>query len=246
MSDDVFATPGEKDTSTALDSLVGEGKKFATVEDLAKGKLAADKHVTTLEEEAAIAKELAEKLNKETGTAHTVADLMKAVKEATASKEGESEGTKPMSTEDLQELIKSVIAGETATSTKDANRAKGNALVLSKAKGDVEVAKALIAERAKAVGMTPASLAELSESSPDAFAKLMEIDSKTQAPSTGALDSANTDTLSAAVLEVDGFKTRSYYEAQRKEMGNLKYIHDKSLQTEMQKASQALGAKFNQ
>ena len=147
---------------------------------------------------------------------------------------------------DLQELIKSVLDGEKQTSTKDANRAKGNALVLAQAKGDVEVAKALIAERATAVGMTPASLAELSESSPEAFAKLMEIDSNTQAPGTGALDSTNTDVLNQGVQEVDGHKTRSYFEAKRREMGNMKYIHDKSLQKELQESAQALGAKFNQ
>lgn len=245
MSTDVFAT-GENNTSTALEQLVGEGKKFATVEDLAKGKLAADAHVSTLEAEAAATKDQLATLNREKGTEYTVADLMKAVKDATDSKEGDAEGTKPMSSEELQELIKSAIAGEKQTSTKDANRAKGNALVLSKANGNIEVAQALIAERATAVGMTPASLAELSESSPEAFAKLMEIDSTTQAPSTGALHSVNTDVLNAGVMEVDGYKTRSYYEAKRKEMGNLKYIHDKSLQTEMQRASQALGAKFNQ
>jgi hypothetical protein len=247
MSDDVLGAADDTSTSTALEQLVGEGKKFATVEDLAKGKLAADAHVATLETEAASTKEQLEKLNKEKGTEYTVTDLMKAVKDATDSKEGDSDGAKPMSTEELQELIKSVIAGETATSTKDANRAKGNALVLDKAKGDPEVAKALVAERARAVGMSTQAMRELSEHSPDAFAKLMEIDSTQQAPGTGALDSVNTDLLnSGAVMEVDGHKTRSYFEAKRKEMGNLKYIHDAGLQAEMQRASQALGAKFNQ
>jgi len=242
MADDIFAT-SEKDTSTALEQLVGDGKKFATVEDLAKGKLAGDAHISTLEAEAA-----AKPKGNEEPVQQNVADLIKAVKEAAANtKEGDSEETKPMSTEDLQELIKSAILGEKETSTKDSNRAKGNALVLSKANGDVAVAKAMVAERATAVGMTPTSLAELSESSPAAFAKLMEIDSKTQAPSTGGLPNAQGNVLdSGAVLEVEGHKTKSYYEAKRKEMGNKDYMYDSKLQTEMQKAAIALGSRFNQ
>ncbi len=244
MSDDVFGTPAAN-TDSALDALVGEGKKFATVELLAEGKAKSDEHIAALEKEAADNKEAFEKLTKEKGT-YSVDDLMKAVKDAAIAKEGEAGTTKPMSPEELQELIKSAIAGEKQTSTEDANRAKGNALVLSKAGGDVEVAKALVAERAKVVGMTPAALAELSESSPEAFAKLMEIDSTKQAPNTSGLPNSNTDVQQTGVLEVDGHKTASYFEARRKEMGNLKYIHDKALQTEMGKATQALGDKFYQ
>lgn len=239
MSTDLFGKPAEESTSTALEQLVGEGKKFATIEDLAKGKLTSDEHITKLESEAAANVKEPEQPN--------VAELIKAVKDAAANtKEGETEETKPMSTEDLQELIKSVLDGENAASTKDANRAKGNALVLAKANGDVDVAKSMIAERATAVGMTPTSLAELSENSPEAFAKLMEIDSKTQAPNTATLPNAANALPGGPVLEVDGHKTSSYFEAKRKEMGNLKYIHDKALQAEIGRASQALGARFNQ
>jgi len=52
MSDDVFSTQtGDQTSKTSLEELVGEGKKFKTVEDLAKGKLEADSFIAQLEGE---------------------------------------------------------------------------------------------------------------------------------------------------------------------------------------------------
>ncbi len=159
MSDDVFTSNQNGENESALDALVGEDKKFNDVEGLAKGKQESDAHITKLEGEASELKTQLEKLQKEKGTEYTVADLMKAVREVTA-KEG-SEGGKPMSNEELQEVIKSVMDGENAANTKAANRAQGNKLVLDKVDGNVEAAKALVAERAGKLGMSPAKLAEM-------------------------------------------------------------------------------------
>ena len=152
-----------------------------------------------------------------------------------------------MSDEDLVNKIKSVIDGDRVDSTREANRAQGNKLVLDKANGDVEVAKALVAERASQLGMSPDRLAGLSEQSPQAFAKLMEIDNTNTQPTIQGLDSVNTQVSgNQAVMEVDGHKTKAYFEQRRREIGNLKYLHDKPLQAEIQAASQALGERFYQ
>lgn len=248
MSDDVFTNDNQDSgNESALDALVGEGKKFNDVEGLAKGKQESDTHITKLETEAAELKTQLDKLQKEKGTEYSVADLMKAVREATA-KEG-STGDKPMSNEELQEVIKSVIDGETVATTKATNRELGNKLVLQKVDGNVEAAKALVAERAGKLGMSPAKLAELSEDSPDAFARLMEIDKSTASSGTAGLDKINTEGLGAdqPVLEIDGHKTKSYFDAKRKSMGNRAYLNDAVLQGELQRSSQALGVeRFNQ
>ena len=244
---DVFTNDQEGGNESALDALVGEGKKFNDVEGLAKGKQESDTHITKLEGEQAELKTQLEKLQKEKGTEYTVAELMKAVREATA-KTG-SEGDKPMSNEELQEVIKSVMDGENVANTKATNRAQGNKLVLDKVDGNVEAAKALVAERAGKLGMSPAKLAELSEESPSAFARLMEIDASTASSGTASLDGVNTESLGAdqPVLEIDGHKTKSYFDAKRKEMGNRAYLNDSVLQGELQRSSQALGVeRFNQ
>lgn len=240
---DVFTT--SEGTESALDTLVGEGKKFATVEDLAQGKLASDAHISKLEDEAVTSKEALDSKTTAEQEALTVKDIVAALKETdtnTSSKEGTQ-----MSTEDLVEQIKSVIDGEKVTSTREANRATGNKLVLDKANGDVDIAKALVAERASQLGMSPDILASLSEQSPQAFAKLMEIDTtKTQG---SVLDLPNVNSQHNAtddVMEIDGVHTKKYFDAKRKELGNLKFMHDRSLQGEMQKASQELGERYYQ
>lgn len=57
MTESIFNEPQEQQTPSpeiaALNALVGEGKKFKTVEDLAKGKQAADEHIARLERELA-------------------------------------------------------------------------------------------------------------------------------------------------------------------------------------------------
>ena len=45
------APEAQLDTNSFLDQLVGEGKKFANIEDLAKGKLNSDEHIDKLENE---------------------------------------------------------------------------------------------------------------------------------------------------------------------------------------------------
>lgn len=248
MTDDVFTEDQSGGTESALETLVGDGKKFTDVEGLAKGKMESDSHITKLETENADIKERFEKLQKEKGTEYTVADLMKAVKDATTTEGSEGEQTQ-LSPEELQKVIKTVVEGEKQADTKAANRALGNKLVLGKVDGNVEAAKALVAEQAAKLGIAPAKLAELSEESPQAFAKLFGIDPSTaSSQGTAALPGVKTGDLDTGpVLEVEGHKTKSYFDAKRKEMGNAKFLNDTSLQSEMLKAAQALGLeRFNQ
>ncbi len=245
MADDVF-TQTKGNEESALQALVGEGKKFADAELLAKGKQEADAHITKLEEEAATRGAEMDALKTQQGTEVTIAELLKAVKESQT--EAGSEEGKQLSNDELVALIKSVTEGETVASTKAANRAEGNKLVLAKAQGDVVVAKSLVAAAAKANGLTTDAMAKLSEESPQAFAKLMEVETSITPAGTQGLDNVNTSVLdgSTGVTEIDGHKTKRYFDAKRKEMGNVKYLYDTGLQRQMQEASQELGERFYQ
>ena len=241
MSDDVFATDQSGDS--VLDTLVGAGKKFDNVEALAKGKQESDEHIKTIEQENAKLKEDLEKA----GADSNINELIEAVKQAQAIKQS-SEGDKTMSQEELQEVIRSIVKDDNTADTKAANRAKGNALVLQKVDGNVEAARALVTERATALGMTPKALAELSEESPEAFAAL--IDPKTSIASSGSptqLDGVRTDVLDSNTipLEEDGFKTKAWFDAKRKEVGHVKYINDQTIQRELTRSMNGLGERFN-
>ena len=245
MSDDVFAA--DQGSVSALDALVGEGKKFADAEALAKGKAQADEHISTVEQENATLKEQLEAATLAAGKTAPVEELLAAIKEANTTQQS-SEGGQTMSADELQDVIKSVLQNEKSADTKAANRAKGNALVLKAVDGDVEAARALVAERATALGMSPAAMAELSENSPDAFAAL--IDPKTSTQSSGSptsLPHINVLGLDQDTrpLEVEGFKTKAWFDAKRKEVGHVKYINDPSIQGELTRSMNGLGERFN-
>lgn len=245
MPNDVFTPTGDKNESV-LDSLVGQGKKFVDSEALAKGKQEADVFIEQLKEEKRLALEELEKVQKEKGTEYTVADLIKAVKDSTADPGNDGKGPPAQTPEDLQELIKNVLKGEQAQATAFANRSKGNALVLQKVDGNVEAATALVAERAKSLGLAPEKLAELSEESPEAFAKVMGLDVK-DVPQQGTVALPKSNQIlpqGDAVMEIDGHKTKAWFDAQRKEMGTRKYLNNNRIQNQLMRASQALGTKF--
>jgi len=152
-----------------------------------------------------------------------------------------------MSTEELQEAIRSVVKTDATADTKAANRAIGNKLVLEKVEGNVEAARALVTERATQLGMTPAALAELSEESPSAFAALIDPEASTASSGRIAqLDGKNNVfDSSGPVLEVDGFKTKAWFDAQKKEIGHVKYLNDQSIQMELVRSMNGLGERFN-
>lgn len=232
-----------------LEALVGPGKKFATVEDLAKGKANSDEYIKKLEEETEeLRKELTKALeNGETNA--TIADIVKALrdKEDTASKEGGDNQT-ARTDEELQEMVKSILKGETQAATAKANRELGNKLVLQKVGGDIDAAKSYVAERAKRLGLTPSKLAELSEESPDAFATLMDVRPSTSSGSVAGLRDGHATATSphgGPRMEIDGYHTKAYFDAKRKELGNAKYIADRKLQSEYMRSALKLGEKFD-
>jgi hypothetical protein len=239
---DIFAQD-QGTTTTPLEELVGEGKKFADVQALAVGKKESDAFITQLQEENRVAMEALNAREQADNKQQTVADLIAAVK---ATPE-ENEPTKAMSPEELQELVRATVTGDSAKATAEANRQLGNALVLEKLGGDVEAAKAFVTGKARELGTTPAALAELSEQAPKAFAKLMEVpDKNVPEGSLQNLPAQHDLNPSGTVMEIEGHKTHAYYRAQKKEMGAARWISDRALQKAMLADGLALGDRFKQ
>ena len=235
---------GEQQQTNPLDELVGEDKKFKTLEDLAKSKLEADAFIEQLKEENRLALEELEKHNANTDESVKVSDLIKTVKEAA---QQDSDGNNQMTDEDLSEKVKQILRGEQQELTRSANRDKGNELVLQKVGGDVEAAKIYVAERAKELGITPARLAELSEVSPDAFAKLIDAEPSISSRGKVPLQDRNPQAMkhTANVETIEGRHTKAYYDRMRKEMGTVKYLQNRKLQKAYLDDAMALGERFN-
>ncbi len=245
MSDDVFA--GDHISKSVLDTLVGEGKKFDNVEALAKGKAESDEHIATIEKENADMKLRLDTLEAGQQKEGNLTEVLQAIKTANLDKES-SEGGKTIPTEELEKLVRNVMTTEEEVATKATNRAKGNSLVLELMEGNVEAARQLVTERAAQLGMTPAALAALSEQSPDAFASLVTPDKSTASSGqTTILPKINTDAFgqNTTPQEVDGFKTKAWFDAKRKEVGHVKYLNSQSIQRELSRSMNGLGERFN-
>jgi hypothetical protein len=246
---DVFETPtkGEETPVTQVSDLVGEDKKFKTVEDLAKGKLEADSYIEQLKEENRIAREKLGELEGSKSKDETVSELLRAVREHQKDQQGDVKGDNQVNDEDLSERIKAIMQGETEAQTKAQNRSEANQSVLDKVGGSVEAAQAYLAERAKQLGMTVERLRELGEISPSAFAKLVDADSSTVSKGiTGLTHQSSSNHQVGPQTEIDGHKTKAYYDALKKEIGPAKYWNDHKIQGQYAKDAMFLRERFNQ
>lgn len=245
MSDDVFTeTQGENES--VFDTLVGEDKKFKTPEDLARGKREADAFITKVQDENASLKEelakLQERLGESEGSKNLVEEIRGAIKGA------ESDGNQPVDKEALSKLVREIMQGEISEKTAKENRSKGQSLVLKQVGGDVDAARKLLAERAESINMTVADLRELSEKSPDAFAKLIEdAPSAAGSGSVSAIKGQNTQSHGSSVRPefIDGTPTKAYFDRIKKEVGLQKFISDTKLQRQYLDAAMKLDDRFN-
>ena len=244
---DAFSTGTKTGETSPLTELVGEGKKFATNEDLAKGKQEADLFIEKLQDENKQALAALVEAQEKGKDSATVSELLAAVKEAQSKSADES--TPQLDESALVDLVKKTLQGENAADKAARNRKEANSLVLQKVNGDAEAAKAYVAERAKSLGLSPERLGELSEESPSAFAALVGLTPQA-VPSKGIGDlkaDTNPQALKPdSIAMIDGHHTQAHYTALRKEMGVAKFLGQKSIQIQMLKDAQALGMdKFN-
>jgi hypothetical protein len=238
-NNDVFSGQPTEETS-AVDALVGDGKKFKTIDDLAKGKQEADSFIEQLKaKQEEMANEL-ENLKAQQAASTTAGDVLKALKESNQSTE------KPVLDEDdLVQKVRQILQGETAEQTAKRNREQANNLLLEKA-GSQEAAREYLAGRARELGVSVDKLRELGETSPTLFAKAVDVDLRAKEASASQLPGVNADALAAggSQLEVDGVPTKAYFDKLRKDMGNYAFIQDSGIQTRMVRAAEKLGSKF--
>lgn len=247
MTEDIFSTDKTEVSADkgALEALVGEGKKFKTIEELATGKQESDAFVEQLQGENKTMRDRVVELEGASNKEATVAELIAAVKKAD---QGSTEDTvTPMSAEDLAKQVKNIMQGETDAQTRASNRALANQSVLDKVNGDPEAAKSYLTERAKQLNLTVAGLTELGETSPIAFAALVETDLTKQSSqaSISSLDGKNTAATDQTVgVQIDGHNTKVYFDNLKKEMGVQRFWNSSKVQGEMHKAKVALGEQF--
>jgi hypothetical protein len=115
-----------------LAELVGEGKKFKTVEDLAKSKVQADQFIEQLKTESAEMRRRLTELEASAGKSRTIEDVLNAVKGA--QEEGGNQSA--ISTEDILKAIDRRVSELDIAKARKANAEIAQAELLSRFKGD--------------------------------------------------------------------------------------------------------------
>jgi hypothetical protein len=174
--------------SSTFESLVGEGKKFQSPEDLAKGKMEADQFIEQLKQEQA---ELREELSKRL----TSEEVLEKIRENNQ-QQGQSQGdnTSPqLSEERLSELVKNTLESTRTEETKQNNVQSVDQQLVNQF-GDK--AGEWLNTKSQELGVSIAFLQDVASTSPAAFFNTVGLNNTNQQGKASVTTSTvNTETL---------------------------------------------------
>lgn len=207
-------------TPTVVDQLVGEGKKYQSVDELAKAYMNADEFLETLKAEN---RELKEKATK----VATIDEVMERINsqskpaDVVADQPAQSQG---LTKEELQALVEATVTGMETSKTRTENLKKANTL-LKEAFG--EKAEEAFKEVAKTPELEKV-YQQLAEVDPQEFIKrFVAVPKNTAAqPDTGG--TAVLHTPGGNRIQVEG--TKEFYDNIRRTNASLYYSQDFQLQ----------------
>lgn len=229
-----------EDKTSVRDQLVGEGKKFKTDEDLAKGKLEADAFVASLTQETAELKRQLSEALKHADTTSALEKIMTEITKPTVTDDKTIAGsptdkvnqTQTLSQDDIVKII------EAREVEKQAVRNHADALAkVQKVYGD-KTAEVLAAKAAN-LGLSVDELTALARRSPSAFVTL--VGANPSNPGTRSMASAGTVNSQAQDGPNPGVRNKAFYDAKMKEMGATKFVFDSKLQIQLHKDRMELG-----
>jgi len=194
------------------DTLVGEGKKFADTEALAKGKYEADQFVEQLQSEN---KGLREELDRRVTAEETVDKLIQERTTQAANNEGVTTPSPQISQEGIAELVKQTMETQKSSEVESSNIQQADQVMADRFG---EKRGEWLASKAKELGVGISFLQSIAATSPTTFLKTVGLDSS--APSgTGTVPSGNvnTDALNTTPHSQGATPgTMKYYEEMRK------------------------------
>ena len=223
----------EQQTS-AFDSLVGEERKFKNADDLAKGKLEADKFIDQLKSElSGMREELDKRMTSE--------EVLAKIKEETRnSVQQQGENTTPSLSEDkVEELVKKTLESTRTEETKHGNlQAVDNKLV--EMFGDK--AGQWLVTKSQELGVNPGFLEDVAKTSPSAFFNTVGLNEPNiQSKSSVTTSSVNTETLQNVTQQQSAqVGTKRYYDDIRKQ--NPRKYWTPEVQNQILKSREELGS----
>jgi hypothetical protein len=224
-----------------LAELVGEGKKFKTPADLAKGKLEADAFIEKLKKEneelrkLADRKDYAEELLAKLETKATAPNVSQPPNDNGTQK---TDNQSALSEDAIQRLVEQKITQIEKTKTATQNITTANDLMV---KEFGETAKTVLTTRAAELGLSVDRMKELAAESPVAFLALVK-GSKTTGSQATVTSKVNT--AGESFTNSSNERNKSYYDKLRVENRSLYLLP--ATQKQMMDDIQRLGDRFNQ
>lgn len=227
---------GNKSETPTLDGLVGDGKKFKTLEDLAKGKVNADNLIASIQDENKILREELNKLNTETDRKSVLEKLMTDI---TAKPNDDKPAEKPNDQKEqltLEDIVR-VIEEKDKKRAEEANLQKAYEVLK---KRYAEKTEEVLAKKAEALGLSVDYLKDAARKSPQAFLNILN--ENPSAPSGGSMARGGSATESIMNGNVqNNVRNKAFYDNLKKEMGVLPFVMDQKIQAQLHRDMSALG-----
>jgi hypothetical protein len=232
-----------------LGELVGDGKKFKSVDDLAKSKLEADRFIDKLKNENDALRKLVKDSER---TTHMTSAIERLLASVTNSKDESSDQpaapstppvtnpenvAKAISAEDVVKIVHAVE--EQRRMSANEQQALGN---LSKKYGDKT--QEVLDSRAADLGMDKAMLVDMARRNPKAFLRLIGEDNPTNVMPTN-VSPRNSAAVLGNLPNNNSIRNAAYYENLKRTMGAKKFVLDRSLQVQMHSDMTALGDRWD-
>jgi|TARA_R110000803_G_scaffold38016_3_gene82055 hypothetical protein len=228
-------SPASTQTTGSVAELVGEGKKFATVEDLAKGKAEADVFIEQLKkEQAELRSDLDQRLS-----AQDLLDEIRKEREAqlhASSAPAEGNTTPSLGQDDIASLVNSTIEQRETQQTADQN-----ILTVDSKMKDLygDKAQEMMLTKAAASNISVDFLKDIAAKSPNAFFNVLGLSD--QRPATPTMTQGSVDTTGLTPKTTNG-NSWSDFEVMRRE--NPKMYWKPETQIRLLKAKQEQGESF--
>ena len=192
-----------------INTLVGEGKKFKTVEDLAKGKQESDMFISQLQDEL---KEMRSALEERTKLQHALDAIEPPRNQSKV--EGYPQGSQ-LDSEELEKIVDSRLALASENKKASENLKAADEMLIAKFNGDKEKAKQFLITKAQELGVGVDFLASAAAKNPHAALHLLGFEAKHTTPNVSTKSSVNTD---APSFTPNGTKegTKEYFEEIRR------------------------------
>jgi hypothetical protein len=207
----------QEDTSV-LDVLVGEGKKYKSVADLAKGYAHADVFIEQVKLENSTYKQKVEQMEAQLEILSKLATNPKAEDTGSQTPAGGTEATPPPQVDDIEAKIRSTVEQLSEETKRKQNTAKVDEALLEKF-GESEKATQFLKEKAEQLGLGVKFLTDLAATSPNAFYATVGLDVSSQPKG----DPAPRSTVNTATMQSAQAKpgTYAYYQALRRDNKSL-------------------------